>query len=321
MVFPPAGEMPDEISSGWRKEKIMEAFRDMMDQKMVTLGFSPVTRYTYLYWMRRFVAFFKRPPDQLGLPEIARFQHALAATGASFSGFNQCVAALRFFYGRVLQRPWNIQQIPYQKRRRRTPTVLSQEEVVLLLQGAQTITDKAMLATLYAGGLRLGELRRLKVADIDKDRGVIKIERSKGCKDRYVMLSDTLRSILRQYFVAARPKVFLFENPRTGKPFDDTTIQRSFHLACQKAGITKRVTPHSLRHSFATHLLENGTDIRRIQVLLGHSSVNTTQVYTHVATNYLTTTPSPLDSLPGLASSPITTPRADWDHTPPTSES
>src|SRR5579863_2768198 len=278
----------------------MGAFSDSMEQKMVTRGFSPNTRYTYLYWMRRFVKFFMKSPDNLGLPEIARFQHALAATGVSFSGFNQCVAALRFFYGQVLQCPWNIQQIPYQKRRRRTPTVLSQEEVARLINATQTITDKTIVASLYSGGLRLGEVRRLKVADVDHDRGTIKIERTKGGKDRYVMLSETLRGYLRQYCAAARPKVFLFENPRTGKPFDDTTIQRAFHLARQKAGITKKVTPHSLRHSFATHLLENGTDIRRIQVLLGHSSVGTTQVYTHVATNYLTATPSPLDSLPGV---------------------
>lgn len=277
----------------------MGQFHDQMEQAMVVRGFSPVTRYTYAYWMRRFVAFFKRPPIDLGLDEINTFQHALAAADVSSSAFNQCVAALRFFYGTVLKLPWDIRQIPYQKRVRRIPQVLSGDEVVRLLDAASaSLLDHAMLATAYAGGLRLGEVRRLKVSDIDGHRGVIRIEKSKGGKDRYVMLSDTLRAILRKHYAASRPKVFLFENPRTGQVFDDSSFQHAFHRARVKAGIQKKVTFHSMRHSFATHLMEGGTDVRRIQLLLGHTSVKTTQIYTHVATNYLTTTKSPLDSLP-----------------------
>jgi len=271
-----------------------------MVQEMVVRGFSPVTRYTYAWWMSRFVSFFRISPDRLGLSEINHFQHHLASSGVSFSGFNQCVAALRFFYQRVLKVSWDIHQIPYQKRIRRVPAVLSGQEVLRLLEAAGSILERAMLATIYASGLRLGEARRLKLADIDRDRRVIRIEKSKGGKDRYVMLSDALRAILREYYVAFRPKVFLFENPRTGKPLDDSTFQKAFHRARKKASITKPVTLHSLRHSFATHLLENGTDLRRIQALLGHTSVKTTQVYTHVAGNYLSTTPSPFDTLSGV---------------------
>lgn len=276
---------------------------------MVVRGFSPVTRYTYAYWMRRFVAFFRRPPTDLGPEEITAFQHALAKNDVSSSAFNQCVAALRFFYGTVLKLSWDIRQIPYQKRIRRMPLVLSGEEVVLLLDAASvSLLDHAMLATAYAGGLRLGEVRRLKVSDIDSHRGVIRIEKSKGGKDRYVMLSGTLLELLRKYYAASRPKVYLFENPRTGKVFDDCYFQHAFHRARVKAGITKKVTFHSLRHSFATHLMEGGTDVRRIQVLLGHTSVKTTQIYTHVAINYLTTTKSPLDTLPGVTSQKNTPP-------------
>jgi site-specific recombinase XerD len=282
----------------------MGYFRDCMVKEMVVSGFSPVTRYTYAWWMFRFVAFFRISPDRLGLPEINQFQHQLASRGVSFSGFNQCVAALRFFYKRVLKVGWDIRQIPYQKRIRRVPAVLSGSEVLRLLDAAFSILERAMLATIYAGGLRLGEARRLKIADIDRDRKVIRIEKSKGGMDRYVMLSEELRTILREYYVAFRPKVFLFENPRTGKPFDDSTFQKAFHRARRKAGITKPVTVHSLRHSFATHLLENGTDLRRIQALLGHKSVKTTQIYTHVAGNYLSTTQSPLDTLSGVQVAP-----------------
>lgn len=265
---------------------------------MLVAGFSPVTRYTYAYWMHRFVAYFKRPPIDMGLDEITTFQHALAKADVSFSAFNQCVAALRFFYGRVLKLTWDIRQIPYQKRVRRVPQVLSGEEILRLLEAASVSPlDHAMLATAYAGGLRLGEVRRLKISDIDGHRGVIRIEKSKGGKDRYVMLSDTLRTILRKHYSVSRPKLYLFENPRTGRVFEDSMFQRAFHRARLKAGITKSITFHTLRHCFATHLLEGGTDVRRIQLLLGHGSVKTTQIYTHVATNYLTTTKSPLDSL------------------------
>lgn len=278
----------------------MGQFRDLMDKEMVVRGFSSVTRYTYTYWMGRFVKFFKRAPDQLGLAEIKTFQHSLAGVhNVSSSAFNQCVGALRFFYGRVLKQPWDVREITYQKVVRPVPQVLSTEEMDRLLDCASTsVIDHAILATSYAGGLRLGEVRCLKVSDIDGNRGVIRIEKGKGGKDRYVMLSDTLRTILRKYYAVQRPKVYLFENPQTGKPFNDSTLQHAFHRARIKAGITKRVSFHSLRHSFATHLLEGGTDVRRIQILLGHNSVKTTQIYMHVASDFLTTTTSPLDALP-----------------------
>jgi integrase/recombinase XerD len=271
-----------------------------MEQAMLIRGFSDVTRYTYAYWMHRFVAFSKLAPDRLGLDEIHRWQHHLVAVDSvSSSAFNQASAALRFFYTSVIKVEWDVQRIRFQKRTRPAPQVFSGQEIVMLLEAAGSPRDLAMLATIYAGGLRLGEARWLRVSDIDPERRAIRIEKAKGQKDRYVMLSDTLRKILRDYYRIHRPSIYLFENRATGRPFDDTVFQTAFHAACKKAGITKRVTVHSLRHSFATHLMEHGTDVRRIQLLLGHSSVNTTQIYTHVAANYISTTKSPLDLLPG----------------------
>lgn len=276
----------------------MGALRERLEQELALRGSSQSTREAYTYWMRRLVQHCRRAADTLELAELRGFVEDLSRQGASRASVNQCVAALRFFYGSVLKVAWDVRQLAYQKRLRRVPRVLSPEEVARLLEATANLRDRTILTTIYAGGLRLGEALRLKLADVDSRRMVLRIEKSKNGKDRYVMLAPALLELLRQYYRTYRPSSYLFENPQTALPFDGATVQRAFHLARAKAGIDKPVRVHTLRHSFATHLLESGTDLRRIQVLLGHGSVSTTMLYTHVAANFLTTTPSPLERLP-----------------------
>jgi integrase/recombinase XerD len=275
----------------------MGIFRDQMEQEMEIRGLAPHTKVQYRNWMRRLLAFVRKPADQIELQEIRSFQCAIGQSGVAASSFNVCTGALRLFFFGVLKRDWDRQDIRYRRERKRAPRVMSREEVHRLLEAARGLRERAIFALLYATGLRLGEALRLKIVDIDRDRRVIRIQESKFGKDRYVMFSETLRHELRAYYKVFRPKVYLFENAKTGARLDMSTIQKAFKRARLRAGILKLVTPHTLRHSFASHLLEDGTDVRRVQVLLGHTSVKTTQHYTHVAENYLTRTISPLDTL------------------------
>jgi len=211
------------------------------------------------------------------------------------------VCALRFFYRQVLKTDWAVAQIPYQRTGHTLPEILSPEEVAALLRATPNLKHRALLMTMYAGGLRVSEVTHLRVTDIDGQRMVIRIEQGKGRKDRYVMLSPHLLHVLHAYWRARRPRPLLFPGP-TGRPLTRESVNRVFHEACRRATITKHVSPYSLRHACATHLLEQGTNIRAIQTPLGHRSLRTTQRYTHVAATYLRDTPSPLDRLPDLAS-------------------
>lgn len=287
----------------------MGFFRDLLEQELTVRGYSHSTREAYVFWMRRLLGHVRCQPDQIGLAELRGFVEHRSRQGDTHATVNQCVAALRFFYGRVLKVDWDVRQLLYQKRLKRVPRVMSPEEVAQLLDCAACLRDRAILTTLYSGGLRLGEVLRLRIADIDSSRMVLRIDKSKNGQDRYVMLAPALLDLLRQYYRAHRPARYLFENPATGLPFDAGTVQRAFHIARAKAGIARPVHVHTLRHSFATHLLENGIDIRRIQDLLGHRSVGTTMLYTHVAANFVTTTPSPLESLPPARQSPAPAPQ------------
>lgn len=274
----------------------MVQLRERMVEAMQIRGYSPVTIETYVRCVRNLCEHYQKPPGRITLDEINRFQHHLTAKRKlAYSFFNQHVVAIRFFVREVLKKDWDVRRIPYQKKAKKLPEVLSIDEVRRLLEAATSLRDRAMVTTAYAAGLRLGEVRRLRVRDIDSQRMVIRVEQGKGKKDRYVMLSKMLLELLREYFKAHHPTGWLFAHPRTDTPYSDGVFQGAFHRARRAAGIKKKVTFHSLRHSFATHLLEAGTDIRRIQVLLGHRSVATTQVYTHIASNFLNTTPSPLD--------------------------
>jgi integrase/recombinase XerD len=215
----------------------------------------------------------------------------------SASTINVAVAALRFFYSVTLGVEWDVTRVPYQKRGRRLPEILSRAEVRRLLSVLNNLKHRSLLATTYAGGLRVSEVVRLRISDIDSQRMVLRIHQGKGRKDRYVMLSQTLVYLLRQYWRAYRPEHWLFPGMLPGCPLTRSSLQRVFTQAKTRAEITKAVTVHSLRHAFATHLLESGTNIVVIQRLLGHRSLRSTEIYTHVASNYLTDTSSPLDAL------------------------
>jgi len=280
----------------------MGRFRDRMDEDLRIRGYSANTRECYLRCVRHFVRHFMRPPDQLTPEHIRQYQLYLTRDRrVSWPYFNQIVCALRFFYRQVLKKDWAVAQIPYQRTGRRLPEILSPQEVAALFRATPNLKHRALLMTMYAGGLRVWEVTHLRVTDIDGQRMVIRIEQGKGRKDRYVMLSPHLRRVLQAYWRTRRPRPLLFPGP-TGRPLTRESVNRVFHQACQRAKITKHVYPYSLRHACATHLLEQGTNIRAIQTLLGHRSLRTTQRYTHVAATYLQETPSPLDRLPDLAS-------------------
>jgi site-specific recombinase XerD len=273
-----------------------------MEADMQIRGFSPHTQQCYLGRMRQFAGYFMRPPDQLTFDDIHRYQVYLAREKkVSWGVFNQSVCALRFFYVVTLRKEWDIKQIPYQKTGRKLPVVLSQQEVrTLLYDTPMNIKHRAILMTTYAGGLRVSEVVELRVNDIDSQRMMLRIEQGKGRKDRYVMLSEKLLGVLRKYWKVARPDHWLFPGLIPGQHLTRSSVERVCKKASDAAGIKKNVFPHTLRHSFATHLLESGVNIRKIQLLLGHKSLQSTQIYTHVAKDYLDNTPSPLDILPDL---------------------
>lgn len=281
----------------------MGIFRDMMERDLQIRGFSSSTQQCYLGRMKEFVRYFMQPPDELTTADINRYQLYLAQERkVSWGVFNQSVAAVRFFYRITLQKDLEIERIPYQKTGRKLPIVLSQQEVKALLETPANIKHRAILMATYAGGLRVSEVVNLRVIDIDSQRMTLRIEQGKGRKDRYVMLSAKLLGVLRQYWKTVRPSCWLFPGQIPGRHLTRSAVGRIFYQARDRAGITKKVSVHSLRHSFATHLLESGVNIRKIQVLLGHNSLQSTQVYTNVANDYLDNTPSPLDILPNLGS-------------------
>jgi len=271
--------------------------RRRMIEDMTVRNLSPATQRSYLNAVSKFSRYFGRSPDLLGLEDVHAFQVHLVATGISWPALNQIVCALRFFYGVTLGHSTIPERIAYAREPRKLPVVLSADEVVSFLEAIPSLKSRIALTTVYATGLRVSEVIFLKVADIDSQRMVIRVEQGKGGRDRYVMLSPQLLKILRAYWRLTRPTRWLFPGRDSERPLDATILHaacRSAHIA---AGLNKRVTVHTLRHSFATHLLENGADIRVIQVLLGHASLQSTARYAQVATKTISQTPSPLDRL------------------------
>jgi site-specific recombinase XerD len=245
----------------------------------------------------KFSRFFGRSPDRLGLEDVRAFQLHLVARGVSWAGLNQIVCALRFFYGTTLGRVDLPERIAYAREPRKLPVVLAAEEVVRFLEAVTNLKHRIALTTAYATGLRAAEVASLTLADIDSSRMVVRVAQGKGRKDRYVMLSPQLLGILRGYWRLARPAHWLFPGRDAAHPLHPNGLHAACRSACTAADLDKRVTVHTLRHSFATHLLESGTDIRIIQALLGHSKLQTTARYTQVATTTICRTPSPLDRL------------------------
>jgi integrase/recombinase XerD len=212
--------------------------------------------------------------------------------------FNQTVCALRFFYHHILHRDWMIEHIPYPRHEEKLPVVLSPAEVAAVFEATPNFKHRTILMTIYAGGLRVAEVTHLLVSDIDSQRQVISVRQGKGRKDRQVMLSPKLLEVLRIYWKSCRPRVWLFPGESLGHPISSETVWRVCRQAGEAAHLSKPISPHTLRHCFATHLLEDEIDLRRIQVLLGHRNLKTTARYLHVSNLAVRTTVSPLDRLP-----------------------
>lgn len=270
--------------------------RRMIDD-MSLRNMSPATQRSYLHAVTKFSRYFGRSPDKLGLEDVRAFQVQLVSQGISWGSLNQIVCALRFFYGVTLDRAEIPERIVYARMPRKLPTILSADEVVRFLEAVPSLKARAALTTAYAAGLRASEAASLRVADIDSDRMLIQVRHGKGAKDRTVMLSPQLLAILRTYWRLSRPQDCLFPGRKPDQPIAITVLHAACRSATKAAGLTKRVSVHTLRHSFATHLLESGTDIRIIQVLLGHRNLSTTALYTQVATSTISATQSPLDRL------------------------
>jgi integrase/recombinase XerD len=284
----------------------MGMFRDAMERAMALRGFAPKTRSAYLSWVRRLIQFSRVVPDQLTNEHVrAYLLHLTRERKLAFSTFNQALNAVRFFFVEVLRKPFVVEGLHYQKPPRRLPVVMNDEEVSRLLAAAASLRDRALLEAAYATGMRVSEVTRLLVTDLDSGRMVIRVEQGKGRKDRYVMLSQSLLETLRAYWRESRPKLYLFPGVDAKKPLCISAAQKAFDRARLQAGIKKPVSFHTLRHSFATHLIESGTSVRTIQALLGHRSLQTTERYTHLAQNYLHQTRSPLDRLRKEVPAPV----------------
>jgi integrase/recombinase XerD len=275
----------------------MSPLRRRMIDDMMVRNLSPATQQSYIYAVARFSRHFDRSPDRLGLEDVRAYQLHLIAQKRSWSHINQVACALRFFYGVTLGQAEAFERIVTGREPQKLPVVLSADEIVRFLEAVPGLRNRAALTTAYGAGLRVGEVARLQVNAIDSTRKLIRIERGKGGKDRYVMLSAQLLQILRAYWRLARPGLWLFPGREAGEPVSVAALQDACRSATRRAELSKPVTVHVLRHSFATHLLESGTDIRIIQVLLGHTHLSTTARYAQVATNLIAGTISPLDRL------------------------
>jgi len=275
----------------------MSPLRRRMVEDMTIRNLSPATQRSYISAVSKFSRYFGRSPDTLSLDDVRDFQVHLVSQEISWGSLNQIVCALRFFYGVTLNQPTVPERISYARTPRKLPVVLSADEVVCFLEAVAGLKSRAALTTAYAAGLRASEVAGLLVEDIDSARGVIHVRHGKGAKDRDVMLSEQLLAILRTYWQLARPTRYLFPGRDENRPISPTVLHAACRSAAKASGLSKRVTLHTLRHSFATHLLENGADIRVIQSLLGHANLSSTARYTHVAAHTIRATPSPLDRL------------------------
>jgi integrase/recombinase XerD len=280
----------------------MGALYDRMQADLNLRGCASSTKQSYLQYACHFSMFHgRRSPEHMGEEHVrAYLLHLINEKKASQAVLTMNVAALKFLYAITLKRPEVVAAIPWPKRARILPLILSAAEVERFLAAVQPIKYRVIAAVAYGAGMRVSEACRLQVGDIQSERKLIHIREGKGKKDRLVMLSDRLLIILREYFGLVRPpRPFLFPGNQPCKPISESSVQRAFHAAAIRAGIraTRRLTPHSLRHCFATHLLEAGTDIRVIQVLLGHSSIRTTARYTQVSERHIASVQSPLDRL------------------------
>ena len=280
----------------------MTDLRKRMLEELQRRNYSPTTIRYYLRVVENFARYFAKRPDRLTQDHIREYQVFLLQERklqASTVGLH--IAALRFFFVKTLRRPYLQLDLPSPKRPKRLPTVLSQDEVARLIESANNLLDYAMLMTLYATGVRRAELSGLKVEDIDSERMIVHIRQGKGNRDRDVPLTPKLLKTLREYWQWMKPKTYLFpgmvNNWRADKPLTPKCVWLAVQDAAKRAGITKRVSPHTLRHSWATHLLENGTDLRTIQMLMGHADLRATSVYLHLSRRHLQAVINPAEAI------------------------
>jgi site-specific recombinase XerD len=276
----------------------MNALRQRMIEDLRVRNYSPNTISTYVRHVASFASYFGKSPDLLGPEHVRDYQLFLVKKRrASWTVFNQTVCALRFFYQITLGREESVEHIAYPRRERKLPVVLSIGELRAFFEVVKNLKHRTMLMTMYAAGLRVSEAANLCVDDIDSERMLIRIRQAKGKRDRYVPLSSSLLALLREYWTAYKPKSWLFP----GRPSDRLISARAVQMACsrarRKAGLSKPVTTHTMRHCFATHLLEAGTDLPTIQLLLGHRSLSSTATYLHVSTRALRPTQSLLEAV------------------------
>jgi len=299
-----AGDVPDSIKETKMTQNICpgtrKTLREQMDDAMLLRGFALRTRESYLAAVRALAKHYHRSPDLLTPEEIEAYHlHLIVERKLAYASVNQSACACRFLFGKVLRRPLSRFDIPMAKVPKTLPRVLSRDEVSRLFAAAPNPRARTLLMLTYATGLRVSEVCALQLADIESapDRMCIKVRQGKGAKDRYTMLSPQLLATLRDYWLQYRPRTWVFPNPTGTGPIDIKVAQRIYGVARDRAGLGRNGGIHTLRHSFATHLLEAGVDIHTIQRLLGHGHVSTTMRYFHLAQNKLTGTTSPLDLL------------------------
>ena len=274
----------------------MGRLQEQMKRDMELRNFSPKTIRIYLGWMKAFVVHYGQRPEQMGDDEIRGYLHfLLKGKDASQASLSQAYSAMKFFYEKTLGRDWNENGIPRARREKRLPVVLSPEEVQEIFGKIRNLKHRTILVTIYSGGLRVGEAVRLQVGDIDSKRMLIRVRQGKGHKDRYTLLGKRTVEMLRIYWDVYRPKQWLFPSTNVDRPLSASSVRKVFKKAVDEAGIRKEATVHTLRHSFATHLLEAGNDVFYIQRLLGHSTARTTAVYLHVTRQDIKNIRSPID--------------------------
>ena len=284
------------------KEVPVTRLKTMMLEELQRRNYAQSTVKGYLRIVQEFAQHFNQPPDKLGPDHLRQYQaHLFQEKKLDAGTVQQYVAALRFFFVKTLKRFYLVEHIPMPKRHRKLPEILSLEEVARLIDSASNLFHRAMLMTLYSTGMRRAEMCRLKIADIDSKRMVIHIRQGKGGRDRDVPLSQKLLETLRVYWRWMKPKTYLFpgtvKNWRADVPVTTKAPWEACREAAQRAGIAKHVSPHTLRHSYATHLLEAGADLRTIQILLGHAKLEHTLVYLHLSHKHLTAVANPLDTI------------------------
>ena len=284
------------------KEVPVTQLRKMMLEELQRRNYSQTTVNTYLKVVEDFARHFHRPPDELGKEQIRAYQvHLFQERKLGVRTVGLHTAALRFFFCKTLKRMYPVEEVPYPRAPRRLPIILTREEAIRLIESASNLFHRAMLITMYSTGMRRAELCRLKVEDIDSTRMLIHIRQGKGGKDRDVPLSPKVLETLREYWRWMKPKTYMFpgtiNGSRADKPITPKVLWEACREAAQRAGITKAVRPHLLRHSFATHLVEGGADLPTVQALLGHTDLKPTSIYLHLSERHIKAAGTPLDNM------------------------